>query len=184
MHAKVTNGVRNHCMQVGGHKASSTSLATIMTALYFKGLLPHDRVAVKPHASPILHSIFYLMGKQTRDNMMVRGLSLWHMYNYICTTFPQRAYGSIPYIYRSSYVFKPYTKPAAALLLQNFRGYGGVQSYPSLTKDLPTDIDYSTGSVGLGAAVTTFSALLQACRYMNDAPVCVLRMREKQPFLA
>ena len=40
-------------VKVGGHQASSASLATIMTALYFRALRAHDRVAVKPHASPI-----------------------------------------------------------------------------------------------------------------------------------
>ena len=54
-------------LKVGGHQASSASLATIMTALYFDVLKPADRVAVKPHASPIFHAIQYLLGKQTRE---------------------------------------------------------------------------------------------------------------------
>src|SRR5213595_4144109 len=54
-------------LKVGGHQASSASLATIMTALYFRALRPQDRVAVKPHASPIFHAIQYLFGKQSRD---------------------------------------------------------------------------------------------------------------------
>ena len=53
-------------VKVGGHQASSASLATIMTALYFDVLRPQDRVAVKPHASPIFHAIQYLAGNQTR----------------------------------------------------------------------------------------------------------------------
>ena len=44
-------------LKVGGHQASSASCATIMTALYFSVLRPQDRVAVKPHASPIYHAI-------------------------------------------------------------------------------------------------------------------------------
>jgi len=44
-------------LKVGGHQASSASLATIMTALYFHVLRPQDRVAVKPHASPDFHAI-------------------------------------------------------------------------------------------------------------------------------
>lgn len=99
-------------LKVGGHQASSASLATIMTALYFSALRPEDRVAVKPHASPIFHSIQYLLGNQTLEKM------------------------------------------------QNFRGYGGVQSYPSRTKDV-ADVDFSTGSVGLGVAQTLFSSLVQ-----------------------
>jgi pyruvate dehydrogenase E1 component len=99
-------------LKVGGHQASSASLATILTALYFDILKPEDRVAVKPHASPIFHAIQYLFGKQTRER------------------------------------------------LENFRGYKGAQSYPSRTKDAD-DVDYSTGSVGLGVAQTLFGSLTQ-----------------------
>ena len=99
-------------LKVGGHQASSASLAAIMTALYFNVLRPEDRVAVKPHASPIFHAIQYLFGKQTRER------------------------------------------------LEGFRGYKGAQSYPSRTKDAD-DVDFSTGSVGLGVAQTLFSSLVQ-----------------------
>ena len=99
-------------LKVGGHQASSASLATIMTALYLDVLRPQDRVAVKPHASPIFHAIQYLLGKQKREK------------------------------------------------LETFRGYKGAQSYPSRTKDLD-DVDFSTGSVGLGVAQTLFSSLAQ-----------------------
>ena len=44
-------------LKVGGHQASSASLVTIMSALYFSVLKPEDRVAVKPHASPVFHAI-------------------------------------------------------------------------------------------------------------------------------
>jgi pyruvate dehydrogenase E1 component len=99
-------------LKVGGHQASSASLATIMTALYFKSLRPQDRVAVKPHASPIFHAIQYLLGRQTLNK------------------------------------------------LELFRGYKGAQSYPSRSKDTD-DVDFSTGSVGLGVAQTLFSSLVQ-----------------------
>src|ERR1700709_125878 len=99
-------------LKVGGHQASSASLATIMTALYFRALRPQDRVAVKPHASPNYHAIQYLLGKQTLEK------------------------------------------------LRNFRGYKGAQSYPSRTKDID-DVDFSTGSVGLGVAQTLFASLVQ-----------------------
>src|SRR6202008_3450381 len=56
-------------LKVGGHQASSASLATIMTALYFDVLRPQDRVAVKPHASPIFHAIQYLLGRQTQEKL-------------------------------------------------------------------------------------------------------------------
>jgi len=99
-------------IKIGGHQASSASLATILTALYFGVLRPEDRVAVKPHASPIFHSIQYLLGKQSLEK------------------------------------------------LQNFRAFKGAQSYPSRTKDTD-DVDFSTGSVGLGVAQTLFSSLVQ-----------------------
>jgi pyruvate dehydrogenase E1 component len=99
-------------LKVGGHQASSASLVTIMTALYFHVLRPQDRVAVKPHASPVFHAIQYLLGRQTRDK------------------------------------------------LEAFRGYQGAQSYPSRTKDVD-DVDFSTGSVGLGVAQTLFASLVQ-----------------------
>ena len=56
-------------LKVGGHQASSASLVTIMTALYFAVLRPADRVAVKPHASPVFHAIQYLLGNQTREKL-------------------------------------------------------------------------------------------------------------------
>ena len=112
-------------VKVGGHQASSASMASIMTALYFSALEPQDRVAVKPHASPIFHAIQYLAGNQTREK------------------------------------------------LEAFRSYKGAQSYPSRTKDID-DVDFSTGSVGLGVAQTLFSSLVQdyvrAHGWMADKP--------------
>jgi pyruvate dehydrogenase E1 component len=99
-------------LKVGGHQASCASLATVMTALYFSVLKPEDRVAVKPHASPVFHAIQYLFGHQTQDK------------------------------------------------LEHFRSFGGAQSYPSRTKDAD-DVDFSTGSVGLGVAMTLFSSIVQ-----------------------
>jgi pyruvate dehydrogenase E1 component len=99
-------------LKVGGHQASSASLVTLMTALYFDVLRPADRVAVKPHASPVFHAIQYLLGNQSRDK------------------------------------------------LERFRALGGAQSYPSRTKD-SDDVDFSTGSVGLGVAVTLFASIVQ-----------------------
>ncbi|PJF10218.1 1-deoxy-D-xylulose-5-phosphate synthase N-terminal domain-containing protein [Pseudorhodobacter sp. MZDSW-24AT] len=99
-------------IKVGGHQASSASMVSILTALYFHALRPQDRVAVKPHASPVFHAIQYLMANQTREKM------------------------------------------------ENFRGFGGVQSYPSRTKDVD-DVDFSTGSVGLGVAITSFASIMQ-----------------------
>ena len=57
-------------LKVGGHQASCASVATLMTALYFHVLRPQDRVAVKPHASPIFHAIQYLFGRQSRERLM------------------------------------------------------------------------------------------------------------------
>ena len=36
--------------KVGGHQASSASVVTIMTSLYFEFMRSGDRISVKPHA--------------------------------------------------------------------------------------------------------------------------------------
>lgn len=97
-------------LKVGGHQASSASIVSIMTALWFAFLEAPDRVSVKPHASPVLHAINYLLGR-------------------------------LPVEY-----------------LTRLREFGGLQSYPSRTKD-PDPVDYSTGSVGIGATATIWGAL-------------------------
>ncbi|HZB91127.1 MAG TPA: transketolase, partial [Stellaceae bacterium] len=56
-------------LKVGGHQASSASVVTLMTALYLDVLRAEDRVAVKPHASPVYHALAYLLGRQTRDKL-------------------------------------------------------------------------------------------------------------------
>ena len=56
-------------VKVGGHQASSASMAAILSVLYFAVLRPEDRVAVKPHAAPVFHAIQYLLGKQTLDKL-------------------------------------------------------------------------------------------------------------------
>jgi pyruvate dehydrogenase E1 component len=56
-------------LKVGGHQASCASMTTLMTALYFAALRPQDRVAVKPHASPVFHAIQHLYGRQTIDQL-------------------------------------------------------------------------------------------------------------------
>ena len=99
-------------LKVGGHQASCASMTAIMAALYFHALRPQDRVAVKPHAGPLLHAIHYMLGNQSLEK------------------------------------------------LKTFRGLGGAQSYPSRTKDV-IPVDFSTGSVGLGVAVTAFASLMQ-----------------------
>src|SRR6201990_934757 len=54
-------------VKVGGHQASSASMVSIMTALWFEHLRAPDRVSVKPHASPVLHAIEYLLGRLDRE---------------------------------------------------------------------------------------------------------------------
>ena len=62
-------------VKVGGHQASCASMSTIMASLYFAGLGPNDRVAVKPHAGPLLHAIHYLLGNQSLEKLKAfRGL--------------------------------------------------------------------------------------------------------------
>ena len=102
-------------VKVGGHQASSASMVSLMTALWFAFLEAPDRVSVKPHASPVLHAVNYLLGRLDP--------------RYLTT----------------------------------LRAFGGLQSYPSRTKD-PDPVDYSTGSVGIGATAPIWGAL--AHRYV------------------
>jgi pyruvate dehydrogenase E1 component len=67
-------------------------------------------VSVKPHASPVLHAINYLLGELDEK------------------------------------------------YLPTLRAFGGLQSYPSRSKD-PDPVDYSTGSVGIGATAPIWGAL-------------------------
>ena len=97
-------------IKVGGHQASSASMVGIMTALWFGELAAEDRVSVKPHASPVLHAINYLLGDLDRSQ------------------------------------------------LTQLRAKGGLQSYPSRTKD-PDTVDFSTGSVGIGATAPVWAAI-------------------------
>ena len=62
-------------LKVGGHQASCASMSTIMAALYLTALRPQDKVAVKPHAGPLLHALHYMLGQQTRAQLEAfRGL--------------------------------------------------------------------------------------------------------------
>ena len=97
-------------IKVGGHQASSASMISILTALYFDFLDSEDRISIKPHASPVFHSIQYLLGNLDES------------------------------------------------YLRKLREAGGLQSYPSRTKD-PDTVDFSTGSVGLGAVAPLFAAV-------------------------
>jgi len=103
-------------MKVGGHQASSASMVSIMTSLWFGHLRAQDRVSVKPHASPVLHAINYLLGELDES------------------------------------------------YLPTLRAFGGLQSYPSRVKD-PDPVDYSTGSVGIGATAPIWGAV--ARRYLG-----------------
>ncbi|WP_424534917.1 transketolase-like TK C-terminal-containing protein [Sphaerisporangium viridialbum] len=103
-------------LKVGGHQASSASIVSIMTSLWFECLTADDRVSVKPHASPVLHAVNHLLGELD------------------------------------------------ASYLTTLRQFGGLQSYPSRTKD-PDPADYSTGSVGIGATAPIWGAL--ARRYVE-----------------
>ena len=104
-------------VKIGGHQASSASIVSIMSVLYFLHLEGRDRVAVKPHAAPVLHAISYLLGRLDRR------------------------------------------------YLTELRAFHGLQSYPSRSKD-PDPVDFSTGSEGIGATATIWSAL--AHRYLAD----------------
>lgn len=103
-------------LKVGGHQASSASMVSIMASLWFEQLQAGDRVSVKPHASPVLHAINYLLGELDEK------------------------------------------------YLTTLRAFGGLQSYPSRAKD-PDPVDYSTGSVGIGATAPIWAAF--ARRYVS-----------------
>ncbi|WP_454787861.1 transketolase-like TK C-terminal-containing protein [Mycolicibacterium lutetiense] len=103
-------------LKVGGHQASCASMTSIMTSLWFEQLQPGDRVSVKPHASPVLHGINYLLGELDQK------------------------------------------------YLTTLREFGGLQSYPSRSKD-PDPVDYSTGSVGIGATAPIWGTI--ARRYVD-----------------
>ena len=98
--------------RVGGHQASSASSVAILSALYFETLTAADRVAIKPHASPVFHAIQYLLGNLDEE------------------------------------------------YLPTLRAFGGLQAYPSRTKD-PDPADFSSGSVGLAPGAVTFGALVR-----------------------
>ena len=102
-------------VKVGGHQASSASMVDIMVALWFAELTAQDRVSVKPHASPVLHAVNYLLGDLDES------------------------------------------------YLPRLREKGGLQSYPSRLKD-PDTVDFSTGSVGIGATAALWAAM--AHRYL------------------
>ena len=104
-------------LKVGGHQASSASMVSVMTSLWFRHLRAEDRVSVKPHASPVLHAINYLLGELDES------------------------------------------------YLPTLRAFGGLQSYPSRVKD-PDPVDYSTGSVGIGATAPIWGAV--ARRYLTN----------------
>ncbi|MFC0556909.1 1-deoxy-D-xylulose-5-phosphate synthase N-terminal domain-containing protein [Planotetraspora thailandica] len=104
-------------VKVGGHQASSASMVDIMVALWFHDLANEDRVSVKPHASPVLHAINYLLGDLDPK------------------------------------------------YLRTLRAKGGLQSYPSRIKD-PDTVDFSTGSVGIGATASLWAAM--SLRYLRS----------------
>jgi pyruvate dehydrogenase E1 component len=56
-------------IKVGGHQASSASVVSLLTALYFHALRPGDAVAVKAHASPAFYAIQYLRGRLGVDGL-------------------------------------------------------------------------------------------------------------------
>ena len=62
------NNVRQSpdALKVGGHPASSASVVTVMTSLYFDYMRAGDKISVKPHASPVYHAIQYLLGNLDR----------------------------------------------------------------------------------------------------------------------
>src|SRR5215475_10646753 len=56
-------------LKVGGHQASSASVVSLLTALYFEALRPGDVVAVKAPAAPAFYAIQYLRGRLDADEV-------------------------------------------------------------------------------------------------------------------
>ena len=98
--------------KLGGHQASSASVTTIMTYLFFEFMGPHDKISIKPHAAPVFHAVQYLLNQLDEK------------------------------------------------YLTQLRAFGGLQAYPSVTKD-PDNVDFSTGSVGLGPITPNFASLVE-----------------------
>ena len=96
-------------LKVGGHQASSSSVVTLLTSLYFDFIKTGDKIAIKPHASPVYHAIQYLLGNPRAG---------------VPTAAPRPA--------RAAGVPKPHQGPDG--------------------------VDYTTGSVGLGAVAPNFDA--------------------------
>ena len=108
--------------KVGGHQSSSASSVALLSALFFETMDATDRVAIKPHASPVFHAIKFLLGE-------------------------------LPAEY-----------------LTRFREFGGLQAYPSRSKD-PDQVDFSTGSVGLGGPSAAMGALVRDYLEARDLEV-------------
>ncbi|MBI4308164.1 MAG: pyruvate dehydrogenase [Chloroflexi bacterium] len=98
--------------KTGGHQASSASVVTILTSLFFDHMQLGDVIAIKPHASPVFHAIQFMLGNLDGE------------------------------------------------YLKKLREFHGLQAYPSRTKD-PDRVDFSTGSVGLGAIAPNFASLAE-----------------------
>lgn len=60
---------RGHKPKVGGHQASSMSAVDLLSALYLEVLRPGDRVAVKPHAAPVVYAWMHLFGELPREQL-------------------------------------------------------------------------------------------------------------------
>jgi pyruvate dehydrogenase E1 component len=99
-------------VKIGGHQASSASVVTLLTYLYFEYMTAGDRLSLKPHASPVYHAIQLLLGNLDPE------------------------------------------------YLTKLREFHGLQAYPSRTKD-PDGVDFSSGSVGLGAVAPNFASLTE-----------------------
>ena len=101
-------------MKVGGHQASSASMVTLMTSLYFEHLRPEDRVSVKPHASPVLHAIEYLLG--TLDE---RHLSTLREFGGL-QSYPSRLKDPVPADYSTGSVGIGATSPIWGAIAQRY----------------------------------------------------------------
>ena len=107
-------------IKVGGHQASSSSVVTILTSLYFDFMQAGDRLSVKPHASPAFHAVQYLLGNL--EPHYLKTLREFHGLQ----AYPSRTKDPDPVDFSSGSVgLAPVATNFAALVAEYVRGRNG-----------------------------------------------------------
>ncbi|MCH8868531.1 MAG: pyruvate dehydrogenase [Chloroflexi bacterium] len=129
--------------KVGGHQASSASVATIMTSLFFDYMKAGDRISIKPHASPILHSIQYLLGNL--DEAYLKTLRAFHGLQ----AYPSRTKDPDPVDFSTGSVgLGPVAPNFAALTEEYIRSHAfSTDNHPRRYISLVGDAELDEGSI-------------------------------------